>query len=175
MITARSEIKYIVGTTSTTAATTGSLIYLSALAQDDTLSGRTGDRVRPVSMRVRVSMSDTSTNITRFIIIQDKLNYGAAPAVADVLSSANYNALINPIALANERFKVLDDFCSLTSTAGEQTFVHEKLYKLKGEISYTGIAGTSANGGKNAIYCLVICLAGTPTYDLKQCMAYTDA
>lgn len=174
MILARAEKKILTGHLSTALSTNGSIVYLSSMAQDDTIQGRTGDVVRPIRLDLRYFVSDTSTNATRLIIARDYLANAAVASVTDLLSTANQNSAYNGVSVLNKRFKILVDKVLFTSTAGEQTINYVNTINMKGEIRFVGTGATSASAGVGALIALLICQAGTPTIDLSYALHYTD-
>jgi hypothetical protein len=174
MIVARAEKKILTGHLSTALSTGGSIVYLSSMAQDDTIQGRTGDIIRPVELDLRYFVSDTSTNATRIIVFQDYLANAAVAGFGDVLASASQNAAYYGVSMINKRFKIVTDKVLFTSTAGEQTVNYVRKFKLKGEIRFVGTGATSTSAGVGALCALLITQAGTPTIDLSYALKYTD-
>jgi hypothetical protein len=174
MILAQAEKKILTGHLSTALSTGGSMVYMSSMAQDDTIQGRTGDVVRPVRLDLRYFVSDTSTNATRIIIARDYLANAAIASVTDLLSTANQNSAYNGVNVLNKRFKIIVDKVLFTSTAGEQTINYVKSFNMKGEIRFVGTGATSASAGVGSLVALVICQAGTPTIDMSYSLHYTD-
>lgn len=175
MINSRIEKKIFTAHSSTALSTTGSITLLSGIAQDDTLSGRTGVIIRPTSLNYRFFDDDGSTNAVRLILLQDYSANAAVAGVADVLSSAAFNSAYNPVSLSNKRFKILADIVCLTSVAGNQTQLKTGTIKLKGEMHFVGVGSTSASVAEGALIALMITQAGTPTVDLSTSLYYTDA
>ncbi len=174
MIESRAEMKRIVGTSSGTASATGAIIYKSAIAQGDSFDGRTGDKIRVHSIEWTAAFTDTANNLFRFLLVEDTSNIGAAPAVTDILSSANIFAHMNPIYEIQHRFRVLLDIKMSTSAAGEQYKIRSGLIKPKHPVYFNGTDNTAASGGKNAIYALVIGKSSTGTYDFTTSTRFTD-
>jgi hypothetical protein len=174
MILSRAERKILTGHVSAALSTSGSIVYMSSMAQDDTIQGRTGDVIRPVELDLRYFVSDTSTNATRIIILQDYMANAAVAGVTDILSTASQNSAYNGVYTANKRFKIIADKVLFTSTAGEQTTNFVKKFKLKGEIRFVGTGATSASAGVGSLIALMITQAGTPTIDLSYALKYTD-
>ncbi len=174
MIDSRAEMKRIVGTSSGTGSASGALIYKSAIAQGDSYDARTGDKIRVHSIEWTVAFTDTANNLFRVLLVEDTSNTGAAPAVTDILSSANIFAHMNPIYEIQNRFRVLLDIKLSTSAAGEQYRIRSGLLKPKHFVYFNGTDATAASGGKNAIYALVIAKSNTGTYDLTTNTRFTD-
>lgn len=174
MIESRAEMKRIVGTSSGTASATGAIIYKSAIAQGDSFDNRTGDKIRVHSIEWTAAFTDTANNLFRFVLVEDTSNIGAAPAVTDILSSANIFAHMNPIYEIQHRFRVLLDIKVSTSAAGEQYKIRSGLLKPKHPVYFNGTDSTASSGGKNAIYALVIGKSSTGTYDFTTSTRFTD-
>jgi hypothetical protein len=174
MIESRAELKRVVGTTSATGSTGGVLIYKSAIAQDDTYQGRTGDRIRVHSIEWTAAYTDTANNLARFLLVEDTSNVGAAPVVTDVLSSATVFAHMNPIYEIQHRFRVLLDVVLATSAAGQQYVIQRGILRSKFPVYFNGTDATTTSGGKNAVYALVIANASTGTYNFTTSIRYTD-
>lgn len=175
ILESRMEHKRIVQASNGTVATAGALIYYAAISQDDTISGRTGDKINPTELLWTFGYSDTATGIARMIIFQDTSNTGAAPSVTDVLSSATPQAHLNTVYNLQKRFRVLVDRTITTSAAGEQYVnLRGRVTKLS-PIYFNGTGATSASGGKNALYVLIIGGQATGGYAINLDLAYTDA
>lgn len=175
MMNSMVEHKIFAGSTVAATSTSGSIIYCSGLAQDDTSSGRTGMQVKPDNLTFRFFVEDGTANTTRLIFVSDSVANAAAPTVDDILSSVDHNSTYDPLSLLNRRFKYLYDGNIFTSDTGEKDGLLKGTIPLKGIISYAGTGSTSASAGKNSLFALVICESGTPTYNLKTQFHYTDA
>ncbi len=174
MIESRAELKRIVGTSSGTGAAAGAIIYKTAIAQGDSFSDRTGDKIRVHSIEWTAAFTDTASNLFRVLLVEDTSNTGAAPAVTDILSSANIFAHMNPIYEIQNRFRVLLDIKLSTSAAGEQYRIRTGTLKPRHFVYYNGTDATASSGGKNAIYALVIAKNSSGTYDLTTNIRFTD-
>lgn len=168
------EKKYHDGSVSTAAVTpgTGGLFSLiNAIAQGNTSETREGLWINVLSLQLKayfeVSSSQTANKCIRLMIIRDELNQGAAPAITDVLESANMNAF--PKHENRARFRILyDKKINLTlQSNGVGTTVQRNYYKkFKRPIKchYIGTAASAANTGQNALY-LFYCINSTGAYD----------
>jgi hypothetical protein len=175
MIGAKVEHKIYTGASSGNFSTAGALIYKTPMAEDDDYFGRTGLVINPVTYRLRLVVSSTTSAYYRVITFQDSMANGASPAVTEVIAAANTNSQYNPINILNKRFKFLSDELLCTSAAGPAVRFVERTIKLKGQIGFLTSGATSAAAGKNAIFTLVIGQDATGTYDLKTALTYTDA
>lgn len=174
MIESRAEIKRVVGTTSGTTSTSGAIIYKSSFSQGDDYSGRTGDKIRIQRIEWTVASKDTNTTLTRFILVSDTSNAGVAPAVTDILSSASTFAHMNPIYEIAKRFIVLVDIVLSVSSSGNQYPVRRGVVERKFPVYFNNTGSASTDGGKNALYALVIGENATATYVITTNVWYTD-
>lgn len=175
MISAKLEMKRIVGVTNATVSTAGVLIYKSSMAQGDDFDSRAGDKVYVHDMDYTFSFSDTVTSVARILIFKDTSNTGASPSVTEVLSSATVQAHLNPVYDIQGRYKVYVDRIVDVSVAGRQYVTVRGNLKIRSPVFFNGTGSTSTSGGKNALYALVIGGQATGAYALNTSMRFTDA
>lgn len=175
MIQARMEPKALTISTVGNTATAGAIHYISAIGQDDTVSGRTGVQIRPKTFNCRISVFGAGNFVTRFILVQDRLNVGSSPTVTDILTSADVAAQYNVTSQLNKRFKILNDTALCLSNTGEQQRYKVLNIPMKGIIGYVGTGTTSASGGTNSVFLLIIGDSATPAFNIKSQIHYTDA
>jgi len=164
---------------STTVSGSGSVNSLVAIGQDDTISGRTGNSilVRNLSYRCKLEINAAVTSNTTFtmMIIQDSQQVGDnAPAVTDILVTANTYSLLNDS--QSGRFQILSrKNITLTPASGGRPAVEWKGYhKLYTHIRYNGTTSTDIQ--KNGIYLLILSSEGTnyPTFSGSFKLGYHD-
>ncbi len=175
MITSRLEPKIYASVTSGSTTVAGATFHALGIPQGDGLSERSGLQIRPSHINVRITTIGAGNFVTRFILVQDRLNVATIPAVGDILATAIVNSTHNIVNQLNNRFKYLHDTTLTLSNAGEQVRFSQIEIPMKGIIGYTGTGSTSASSGVNAIYLLVIADSATPTYDYRLQMHFTDA
>ncbi len=175
MIQSRLEPKAITVSTVANTSTAGVVYYMNVIPQDDTVSGRTGVQIRPKSLMFRVAVFGAGNFVTRYILLQDRMNNGSAPAVLDVLTTADVCAHYNINNQLNHRFKILDDTVLCVSNTGEQQRYKTHTTSLKGIIGFVGTGSTSASGGTNSIFLLAIGDSATPAFNHRVQLHYTDA
>lgn len=175
MIQAQIEQKRIVQTSSGTVATTGAIIYYSAIGQGDALNTRSGDKVLVKQLLWSFAYSDTATGTARIMLVQDTSNSGTAPGVTEILSSATVQAHLNPVYHLQNRFKVLVDKVFETSAAGVQYINDRGSVKVRLPVYYNGTGTASTDGGKNSIFVLVIGGQNTGAYVINVDIGFTDA
>jgi len=171
------EQKYAdISFTASNIATTGYVAHLTAIAQGDTQSTRTGNTIDVTSVSVRGSFSAAAdialVSYMRIAIVVDKQQIAdTTPNVSDVFTSDPVIALPT---LANlERFRVLHlspvyDVRRMsldTDNVGPPTQSAYFDYTWKGNIkvSYNGTAATDQN--KNNIYFLILSDVSAATLD----------
>lgn len=181
------EIKYVdTSITITNLTTSGNVTHLTAVAQGDTQSTRTGNtiNVRTLNWQLTARAAD-SANISSsllFAIVMDREQVGdTAPAITDVFSSADpVVALPN---LANlERFRFLYSSgvidCQRIGVLSGSANTLNKTFKLSWsgsiKVSYNGTADTDIQ--KNGIYMLVLTddAAGSIDFEGISRIGYTD-
>lgn len=174
-------------------ATSGSLIWSSTgvvmpvsqtIVQGDTVAGRSGDTIRPMSIQLRFAMSTTNaTLLGRIILFQDRFNVGIDPTVAQVLDGGTYISTYTPDTLQQHRFKILYDhvFTSITTALGstDTTKIYKDLkIKMNGTIQFNGVGNTTGANGPGAVYVLLISdttpIAGN-NYTWFTTISYTDS
>lgn len=139
--------------------TAGTITYLSTIAIGDDNADREGAAITPDYLKVWITnnyFQSTGEGICRYIIFQDKQSYGAAPAVQDVLQTADPNSQFNvPNKLAG-RFRILMDWM-FTGINGETNQYHIKRKTMKpGKVNFTGTTNNVNSAGMGAIYLLRI-------------------
>lgn len=144
----------------------GTITYLSTIANGDDNADRTGAAIKPHSMKVQIMNNYAAaggTGICRYIIFQDKQCYGAAPAVADVLQTADPMSQYNVPNRLAKRFRILMDwtFSGLNAT---DTQYHKKIKFIKpSRINFTGVGNTVASAGINGLFLLRITTTASGT------------
>lgn len=173
----REELKTIDTESYVTSTSSGVLYLLSGVAQGTDYTQRIGRKINMKSLLMRVSMnpnSGTTSNVgdfVRMLIIYDAQANGTAPAVTDVLQTANY---LSPMNLNNrDRFKIISEklvsmnpavFTSGSLTNGnaqnKSYEIYKKIYLDEVFSNTTALIGSIASG---SIYLLIIAAAATAT------------
>ncbi len=151
------------GSTSFTLSTAGTVTYLSAIAQGSDYTNRIGDSIKCHSVELIVqvvaSAALTTNDGVRVLLFRDLENPGSAPAVTDVLSTANPLGLENWLNRA--RFKVLfDEVFDISNTANPlvSRLVHLPVDR---HIKYRGTGATAASAAEGTMWLVSICGNGT--------------
>lgn len=137
----------------------GFVQHLTNIAQNDTISGRTGNSilVRNLTYRLKFEISASvslDTSITMIIFIDTQQISDSNPSVTDVLTTASPQSLLN---LNNAgRFKILQrKSITLTpATGGKPAVEYSKTLNLYNHVRYNGTGSTDQQ--KNAIYMLFV-------------------
>lgn len=158
MINERLETKTTSFGTSSATTTGGAIGYVSTIAQDDTIFGRTGDVIRPVCLRMRYNFHDTANlNYARIIVFRDTMCQAASPNVTDILATAQYNSSYNfRNVVQQRRFVILHDHTFGMTPSGFNAQFYEKVIRLKGTIHFVGTGSTAAAAGKNSLFLMTI-------------------
>lgn len=177
-IAARTESKISQSSTSGAMSVAGAIAGITnVIVQDDTVSGRTGDKIIVQSLDVKwqatINSSATSDR-ARLIIFADTENQNALPAVIDVLASAAANSFPNVGYLAAKRFRIFYDNTFQLNTAGAAGMFRT----IKVPIKNWPVYFSSTTGyGRNNLFFLEI--SDTPTnlatFAISTNLRYTDA
>lgn len=183
------EIKYAdVALTASNIPTTGAVVHITAIAQGDTQSTRTGNTVNVTSLSFRGSFAGATdvsiVSYMRILIVVDKQQVAdTSPAAGDIITSANpVNALPN---LENlERFRILHasgvydlrrmQLDTDLSNAPTQSAYFDYSWTGNIKVSYNGTATSDIE--KNGIYFVILSDVAAATSDFGgSCrVAYTD-
>lgn len=148
----------------TTALTTAGFVGLvSTVAIGDDNADRTGASINPLQLDLwhTINAGTTQSQVIRFILFQDKQAYGAAPAVLDVLQSADPNAPYNVPNRLAKRFRILADYSmtGVIGTAGATTgclVQRKKTIRRMNKVNFTGTTAAAASAGSGSIWLLGI-------------------
>jgi hypothetical protein len=177
LLDSRLEKKSInIGSSSATSAT-GTVLYLTPIPQDDTVNGRSGDVIRPTLLELRYSFQDTTNiNYYRIIVFKDNMNQGAAPAVTDVLNSADYSSAYAYINVEQmRRFTIVFDEVYGMTPSGFNAQVHTRKLRLKGTTHFIGTGNTTASAGKDTYWAIVISGVAGAGQNFNCRLNFTDA
>lgn len=174
-----SEMLHNTKTYSVSVPGTGSMNHLTAVSQDDTSTGRTGNSIllRQLAYRFKIEINSAVTSNTTFVmmIVQDTQQVGdTSPSITDVLSSANTFSLM---ALGTAgRFKVLkrQQFILTPASGGRPAVESKGFLKLYSHVRYNGSADSDIQ--KNGLYLLMLSSEGTnyPTFSGSFRIGYHD-
>jgi len=175
MIESQLEKKIIVGTSNLTASVAGSVVYYSTIAQDDTINGRTGDKINLKQVDWTFSYSDTVLSVCRVMLFMDSQNQGATPAVTDVLTSATVQAHLNTFNRLQNRFKVLADVVLDVAPGSRQYVTRRGTVKVNMPTFFTGTTSGVASAGRNALFLLIVGAQASGGVAINVAQVYTDA
>lgn len=155
---------------------------LQAIGQGDDINGRSGDTILVEQMMIRAVFKNNPGSyagvVVRFMVVSDTLNQGTAPAVTDILASADVNSGYNQTARQQNRFKILHDFrTSLVGQTNTQVVTHDRFLSLNRKVFYSAASGASSHG-RNAIFVLFIsdsASANVVQYKWSHDTQYTDS
>lgn len=140
-----------------TYSSAGTVTYLSTIAEGDGNANRTGGKITPDSLEIRMLLNTGTAQgqACRIIVFQDIQTYGAAPAVADVLHEAKIQSQYNVPNMVSKRFKILYDkvFTGVPTDGSSLRFIKIKKKSLN-TIEYVGVANDISAAGRNALYML---------------------
>jgi hypothetical protein len=151
--------------------------YLSAVAEDDTVNGRTGTVIRPTKLELKFRVYDAANiNFVRFVIFRDTMNLAALPAVTDVLLAATPTSPYNYLNVEqSRRFKILYDHTAAVTPSGIAGVSFDKNINLKGSIHYVDVTDLIGSAGKNSIFALLLSSTAGATAVWSSRLIFTDA
>lgn len=164
-------------TGSTTITATGGVLHLTALAQGDTSSGRTGNSVlfRNLLQRFRITLSPSAaTTYVRFMLVQDNQQIGdTSPTISDVLESVD---VLSPLATATQgRFKVLQSKVISLDNVKTKTHLTQKYKDMRHHVRFNGPSNTDIQkGGIYFMYVSDQAVGTSPTLDYNFKLGYRD-
>jgi hypothetical protein len=149
---------------------------LTPIAQDDSVNGRTGDVIRPNLLELRITAQNiTNLDYYRVIVFKDNMNQGSAPAVTDVLNTADYNSAYAYINVEQQkRFTILTDKTMGLNPNGNNAKVLTKKIRLLGTTHYVGTTNGVASAGKNTYFAIFINAAAGGGQNFNARLNYTD-
>ncbi len=168
-------------TTVTLGAAQSNITQLNAIAQDDTLSGRTGNSILCKSLTLKGSMQINSsvtanTRIAIFLIQDTQQVSDSNPTLADIFTSpTDPHTLLN--INSQGRYKIMKRWNYwLTPASGGKPIAQLDFYK-EFQMLHTRYNGTSANDiQKNGLYLAYITSESTnfPNISINSRFAYHD-
>jgi hypothetical protein len=161
----------------TALTTTGLVVYLNPIAQGDDITSRNGDVIQTKHLRLQFGAFDitgTQSNSVRLIVFSDGMANGA-PAVTDVLETANFTSPIAALAMQRNRFHLYhDSVFSIVSTASNQEVNVVVDVPLNRKVYFNGITNVSGFAGKNALFMLIIAANGQGLHHHQWGLIYQD-
>lgn len=161
----------------------GVLPLTQALIIGDTVSGRTGDAIKPLTLELNLSIvapaAMTEAIFTRIIIFSDMQNTGVTPTVANVLDGGAPTSSYTLLPSQQHRFKILmDKSYSTVPTSENAAVLKEFKFKLKGVINYNGDTNAATSNGPGSLWMLYISygtMGTTANLAFYSSVTYTDA
>ena len=157
----------------------GGVTSMVAISQGDgNLGVRTGNSilVKKIQYRYALSKHPTPTfdSVRIMMFVDNRQVADTAPAVTDVLNSANSKALLNIDAEASNRFTILYDQLHLLSSIGDNYRQDAGYIPLNHHVKFNGAATTDIH--KGGIYLLYISdqPTNTPVLSLAFKVCYYD-
>jgi len=147
--------------------TTGSIVLLNTIAQGASVNQRVGKKVQLRSLQCRGQMANNSAAISNdvaYLVVYDKRPTGALPAITDILTAANAQAMNNDANSGRFVFMKRCDEILLGNTAAvgnltERTTLGVDFYlSLKNQPTNYKAAGTGAIGDieQGALYFVTV-------------------
>lgn len=160
LVLAPGEFKSVDTNVNTAADTTGGVTLLNGMARGDDINQRQGRQVtlRSIELRLlsRVAPGTGIDQRHRILIVYDRQTNGAAPAITDILSSAN---VLYPRNLENrQRFRILFDRLHTLNASGEPGSgrIFKWYRRLNHPVTFNaGAAGTVADIQTGSLYAIV--------------------
>lgn len=170
------ERKYIDIAPSGTSTTTGTMWFLSGIAQGLTETSRNGDKVKLQSISFKLLSSYAGSGcILRTILFIDKASSGVVPSASDLLQNVtalgHYNVDYCP-----SRFQILMDKRKVLN-AVNMPFIQESLYKkVLHHLTFKGTSAAQADAATGHMYLFVItdAPATPPVYASEIRITYVD-
>ncbi len=168
---------------------TGSVSFISNIAQGSDVDQRNGDSILPKALQLRAKFSINSsatTTTVRYIILRDMQYDGANPTVPDVL------AALDPLAFMNldngKRFRILKDWIVTLRKVDKTEVVLKTFLKFNKprrgtnvhrhwyHIRYDGPASTEADADQGQLLILMISdeTVNTPSVNTFVRLRYID-
>lgn len=177
------ETKFQSETVAATLAVNGTVYDLTQnIAEGDSSTTRDGLQINMAKLKIRFEAllnTAASTDFVRLLIFQDTQSNGVAPTVAELLVSADPNAMLNNLVLVQKRFKILlDKTWSMVTGSATRAIQFTRDINMKGvKISYLGGTDATAANGKNSCWALVISDEATQpgTFVLDVGMLFHDS
>lgn len=142
--------RHLITTTATNITNTGSMTYLTAIAQGDNAADRQGNSllVKGISSKLYMYLNNSGTipavvRVIYFIDLQQVAD--GSPAVTDVLESASVTAPLNRTNVG--RFKVIKQYYTMLNPGGKENQIKNDYIKLNHHVRYNGSATTDIQKG----------------------------
>jgi len=178
--TVQSEKKQLFKTIDAACSTTGDLYNVSTLGQGDDVANRTGFRIcgRLFELNFDYTIHASSTNdVVRTVVVSDKMNHDADPAVTDVLEQAHFTSQYSSEYTVSKRFRIHYDR-SVTLAMNGNNFTQTRSIKLNlGKLPIFYNSNATGALGRNHLYVLIISKTGTNTANVyaNTKLTYTDS
>lgn len=160
-----SELHYDYSSYNTTISSTGSIHHLTAVAQDDTNTGRSGNSILPRYLNLLFKFqNDNALDWIRFMVFRWKDN--STPTIADIVEDSS-NPVFSPLndnIAGNRKDRKIDVIKNKTFVFGDASYSNAIQYKkmidlnppvkqMKDHVKYDNTTTTSPMGG---IYIMVV-------------------
>lgn len=155
---------------------TGQVISLTSIGQNDTDAGRTGNSILARNLFIRLGITQNSSATSTFyrimLVLDTQQVADTAPTIAQILQSAS---TLSPLNDDNTgRFKIMQNWFFTTDNTKNTTRVIEKYYKIYKHVRFNGT--TSSDIQKNGMYLVMLSDQSTNTpsiaYNVK--LGYHD-
>lgn len=174
------EVKEITNQSTGSVSSTGSVTSMTAIAEGDDLSQRTGRKVQLKSIQIRGFLTNTDltnadASIVRMMIVRDNTYKSTAPLIADILQNSVPYALRTQEPEKKKAYTVLYDKLMGVDLNSRNQIIFEKYKKVSGEVIFDGTS--SATGNKGGLYLLLVSNRSSdlPICNLQVRVRYTDS
>lgn len=154
---------------------------LCAIAQGDSVSGRTGNSiyVRSVSIKLLFTPSSATAvnSIIKVALVMDTQQIGdSAPGFGDIYEQTGVDGITSPLAIATVgRFKILLSDSILLKGAEGTARIYEKYLKMRHHVRYNGTSSSDIQKGN--LYLVMISnrtSTNLPSYSGNVRVSYHD-
>lgn len=176
---------YVSGQLANVASGTGSISYLSQIAQGVTKQSRLGDQIRLTRVQFRIQCIDSQTNVSgnlvsRIMIVKDKSATGVIPTIAgasnSILTAASTLAMQLPNTL--DRFVVLKDMTYNGNQIVNGDIPGEFWFDMKCNtvMDYLDTGAAIGSAGSNSLFVVVVTdnTAATSDWNYVANLYFTD-
>lgn len=139
-----------------TYSTAGSITGLSLLTQGTNYNNREGISLRTVAFLPRFSAVYLAANpyvACRTIVVQDQKCLGAAPAVTDILESADINSQYQHVSV--DRYRILMDWTQ-NGSADRLGWHKSEVMQVDSHIAFRDATATATSQGSGSVWMLTI-------------------
>lgn len=171
MINSRKELKLYEYEVESTGPVSGTVEAISQpIIVGDTSSTRDGNQINMKQMILRLEASLHASAVydkLRIVLVSDRSNNGAVPAVLDILSFQDPNSGFTPSVHVSHRFKILYDGHFVMTNVGSNRIIAKTIKLNLGNhvVNYLATTSTAAANGNGSIFMVICTDEGTNVLD----------